>query len=102
MFHPLVNVAARRRATLEAMDTRGLSRWEARRKFAEPTDEQISEVIRQKCVEFGVVPPSRESLEGGLGAIGDGTIIKAISDFCKEHPELISAIVKALFLLVGL
>ena len=98
MFHRLALAQARRGATLEAMKKHGLSRWEARRRLDEPTDEQVNEVIQEKCVAFGVVPPSPE----GRGAIGDGTIIQGIKEFCQEHPELVKAIFSALLLLVGL
>lgn len=79
------------------MDAQGLNRFAARRKLEEVTDDQVDEIVHAKCVEFEVVPPLAVS---GFGAIGDGTIIQGIKDFCDAHPELISAIVKALLLLV--
>ncbi len=100
LFHNRVPWMARRRATTEAMQKHGLSRFEARRKLAEPTDDQINQIVQEKCQAFGVAIP--ETSGEGFGAIGDGSVIQAIKEFCDEHPEVVAAIVKALLLLVGL
>lgn len=100
-YHPIAVRMARRRAINEATD-RGVPWLEARRKINRASDEEVSGVIQAECVRMGVAPPMSPPTSEGLGAIGDGTIIRTIQEFCETHPELIKAITAALLLLVGL
>lgn len=98
-YQPLVTWSARRRATTAAMG-KGMGRFEARRKLEALSEDQVSEVIQTGCINFGVVPPAGAA--AGVGAIGDGEIIRKIDEFCKAHPEVVEAITKGLLILIGL
>lgn len=106
--HPITALRFRREAVSEIMKQKGVGRFKARDILNDATDSEVAYCLQSACDEAGVsAPPALAALiqtddAGPFGAIGDGTIIRAIVDFFKAHPEIIAAAVKALLLLVGL
>ncbi len=94
MPNAVARMMARRRATVAATE-KGLSRFEARRRLDKVPDAEVDTVIETECRAAGVSTAVPR-------AIGDGAIIDRIKQVCKENPELVSAIMKALLALIGL
>lgn len=104
--HPIAALRFRREAVGEVMKQKGVGRFKARDILSDATDAEVAYALNTACDEAGLSsPPELAALVStgkGFGAIGDGTILKAIVAFFKEHEDIIKAAVKALLLLVGL
>jgi hypothetical protein len=104
--HPVVALRFRRDAVADVREKLGVGRIRARQILDDASDAEVAYSLNAACEQSGLsAPPELAALVStgdGVGAIGDGTIIQAIRDFFKAHPEILKIAVAILLSFIGL